>query len=111
MWSRLAAGRPSRLLLTWCAYWLALALWGLGPVLPTLWRITRPGVHGTVSASIDDGIARLAVVRDAATVWTGQIGVGELALWIGVPPLLLWALWLRARGAGRRPLRAADRVV
>jgi hypothetical protein len=52
MWSRLAAWRPSRLLLAWCVYWLALVLWGLGPVLPTLWRITRPDAHGSVSASV-----------------------------------------------------------
>jgi hypothetical protein len=92
------------LVAAWGVYWLALALWALGPVLPTLWRITRPGVHGNVSASVGDGVARLTVIREAVTVWTGQVAVGTLALWLAVPPLVLWVLWLRAQ---RRPGSAA----
>jgi hypothetical protein len=101
---RLSAWRPHHLLMAWCAYWLGLALWALGPLLPTLWRVTRPGAHGNVSASVGDGVARLSVVRDAATVWTGEIGLGALALWLTLPPLLLWVRWLRAQ---RRPGSAA----
>jgi len=107
---RLAEWRPGHLVAAWCVYWLGLVLWGLGPALPALWRATRPDAHGSVSASVGDGVARLTVVYQAVTTWTGQVPVGELALWVGVPPLLLWALWLRARSSGRRRLGEADRV-
>jgi len=101
---RLAAWRPVHLLAAWCAYWLVLALWALGPALPTLWQITRPGARGSVSASVDNGVAHLAVMREATSVWTGQIALGTLALWLTLPPLFLWVLWLRAQ---RRPASAA----
>jgi hypothetical protein len=94
---RLAAWRPGHLLVAWCVYWLTLALWGLGPVLPTLWQVTRPGAHGSVSASVEDGVARLTVTREAATVWTGQVELVTLALWLTLPPVALWVLWLRSQ--------------
>jgi hypothetical protein len=97
---RIGTWRPAHLLVAWCAYWLALALWALGPMLPTLWRVTRPGAHGGVSVSAGDGAARLIVTEGAATVWTGQVALGTLALWVTVPPLILWLFWLRAQ---RRP--------
>jgi hypothetical protein len=97
MRSRLAAWRPMHLLATWCVYWVALALWALGPALPALWRATRPDARGSVSASVGDGVARLTVTADAATVWTGQVGLGTLALWVALPPLLLSVIWLLTR--------------
>jgi hypothetical protein len=105
---RLAAWRPVHLLAAWCAYWLALALWALAPVLPTIWRVTRPSAHGSVSASMGDGVLRLIVTSEGATVWTGQVGLGTLALWLTLPPLLLWVFWLRAQ---RRPVGAASTLV
>jgi hypothetical protein len=105
---RLAAWRPGHLLVAWCGYWLALALWALGPVLPTLWQVTRPGARGSVSAGVEDGVARLVVTREAATVWTGQVELGALALWVTLPPLVLWVLWLRSQ---RRPTSARRTAV
>jgi hypothetical protein len=106
---RLASWRPVHLVVAWCAYWVALALWGLGPALPTMWRITRPGEHGSVSASVENGVARLTLVHDAATVWVGEAAPGALALWVAVPPLLLWALWLRAQRRAATAPAASDR--
>jgi hypothetical protein len=100
---RLSTWRPAHLLTAWCAYWLALALWMLGPMLPSLWRITRPDAHGTFNASAGDGVIRVVLTSDGATVWTGQIGVAALALLATIPPLILWAFWLRAQ---RRPAPA-----
>ena len=105
---RLAEWRPVHLVVAWCAYWLVLALSALGPVLPTLWQVTRPGARGSVSASVGDGVARFSVMRDGAAAWTGQVPLDTLALWLALPPLLLWVVWLRAttvharRGAGAR---------
>jgi hypothetical protein len=30
-------------------------------------------------------------------VWSGATGLGELALWLAGPPLLLWVAWLLTR--------------
>ena len=93
---RLSDWRPRHLLAAWCLYWIALALATLGPVVPKVWHATRPGAHGSVSLSFGDGVFRLAVLG-AGTEWTGTAGVGALVLWLAVPPLVLWALWLASR--------------
>jgi hypothetical protein len=104
---RLAAWRPGHLLAAWCGYWLALALWALGPALPTLWQVTRPGAHGSASASVGDGVARLIVTREGATAWTGQVELGTLALWLTLPPLALWVLWLWSQRGSTSAQRTA----
>ena len=89
--------RPRHLVGMWSAYWAALAAATLGPVVPIVWRVTRPGEHGTVGATVDDEGVRLTIQRGAETAWTGAAGLGEIALWLAVPPLLLWAVWLFSR--------------
>src|SRR5918992_671591 len=101
---RLSTWRPAHLLTAWCAYWLMLALALLAPMLPSLWRITRPDAHGTFNASMGDGVIRVVLTSAGVTTWTGQIGVTPLTLLATVPPLILWAFWLRAQ---RRPASAA----
>ena len=89
--------RPRHLLLTWGAYWVALVLLALGPAAQAIWRLTRPGEHGSVSADLDDGLLRLTVIGESAPVWTGSAPLGALALWVAGPPLLLWLVWLASR--------------
>ena len=93
----LSRWRPRHLLMTWGAYWVALVLVALGPALQALWRLTRPGEHGSVSAGMDDGLLQLSVTGGGATAWTGSAPLGTLALWIAGPPLLLWLVWLVSR--------------
>lgn len=94
---RLASLRPAHLLVGWCSYWLTLVLLTIGPGLPALWRVTREDAHGSVSASFGDGLMKLVVSEGGATVWSRSIGFIPMIAAIGIPPLLLWALWLRAQ--------------
>lgn len=59
--------RPRHLLLSWCAYWLALVLVTVGPAL-------------------------LA----GKTTWAGSISILTLVLLVAGPPLVLWFFWLAA---------------
>ena len=88
--------RAGHLLLGWCGYWLALLVALLAPMIPPLWRVTRPDAHGSVSASAGDGVLKVVFTEGASTAWTGEIRILTLTLLIGVPPLILWMLWLRA---------------
>ena len=95
--------RPRHLLLAWSAYWAALAAVALAPALKALARLTGPGEHGTVSASFADGVLQVSIASPSAPAWTGGVAVGTLALWVAIPPLLLWLLWL-ARRPSRGPV-------
>jgi hypothetical protein len=95
--------RPRHLLLAWSAYWAALAAVALAPALKALARLTGPGEHGTASASFADGVLQVTIASPSAPAWTGGVAVGTLALWVAIPPLLLWLLWL-ARRPSRGPV-------
>jgi hypothetical protein len=89
--------------MAWSAYWVALALWGIGTALPTIWRLTRPESHGSTSLSFGNGAFHFIVLEGTTTVWRGDIGLQTLALLVAIPPLALWMLWLLAahrRGQG-----------
>ena len=86
--------RPGHLLLAWIVYWLALVGVTLGPALALAWRLSRPGMHGRVSAGFDDRMLHLTVENGLRTVWTGAASVSTVALWLAGPPLLLWIVWL-----------------
>jgi hypothetical protein len=94
--------RPVHLFLSWLAYWATLAVVTMGPGLLAAWRATRRPGSGTISASVDAGVATFNVIRDGVTTWTGSAGVASIVLWFVGPPVLLWAAWLVSR-----PRRAA----
>ena len=98
----LSKWKAGHLVAAWGVYWIGLATWGLGSALPIIWRVTRPEAHGSVSANFDGTAIHVTVVEGAATVWKGAVEFRTLVLLIGVPPLVLWALWLWAH-RGRRP--------
>jgi hypothetical protein len=99
--------RPRHLLLAWVAYWLVLLATVMRPaLLNVMSALTAPDGHGSISASMANGVASLSVKADAL-VWTGSASLTSIALWIAGPPLLLWALWVAARP---RPVAARERV-
>lgn len=98
----LSKWKAGHLVAAWGVYWVGLAAWGLGSALPIIWRVTRPEAHGNASANFDGSAIRVTVVEGAATVWRGAIEFRTLVLLMGVPPLVLWALWLWAQ-RGQRP--------
>lgn len=103
----LSRWRPRHLLLAWVAYWLVLLATVMRPALMNVIAgITAPDGHGTISASVANGVASLSVNADALA-WTGSASLTSIALWIAGPPLLLWALWLVTRP---RPVAARERI-
>lgn len=106
--------RPARwrrgLIASWIAYWVLLALWAIGPAIPIIWRVTRPGRHGTMSASFGGEGLTFTVSEGASSVWTGTVALGELALWVVVPPLLLLLLWMALARRARSTAPDRERV-
>jgi hypothetical protein len=87
--------RPRHLILAWSAYWVGLVLVRLGPAIVAGWRMSqRTGGHGSVNASMTDGILSANIVEAGRTTWAGSISVLTLAFLVAVPPLLLWLAWL-----------------
>ena len=102
MRSAFARWRPRHLLLSWIAYWLVLGLLTVGPAIPAIWRATRGSAHGEVMGGMADAVLSLTVKEAGQTTWTGSVRLLTLALWVALPPLVLWVLWLAARPrAGR----------
>lgn len=96
---------PRALFLSWGVYWLVLLAVGLGPIIGPIWRATHGATGSSVKASFSNTIVSLTVTQAGQTTWTGSISVITVALWVAVPPLLLWMLW-----AGTRPRVEAERV-
>jgi hypothetical protein len=89
---------PRKLFAAWIAYWVALAVVGLAPAIPALWRATHADTgQGGFSFGYGSGVFSLAVTLSGNTIWSGSVHALLLALWIGVPPLLLWLAWLSQR--------------
>lgn len=88
--------RTRGLLASWAVYWLGLAL-TLAPAAGAVWRATRSGGKGEVSASVGDWVVSLTVKSAGASIWTGSVHMLTLALLIAGPPLALWLLWVALR--------------
>jgi hypothetical protein len=102
----LARWRPYHLLLAWGTYWIVLLAFAVGPAIPAILRATRSeDNHGEISASFSNTVLNFVVREMGQITWTGSVHLLAAALWVAVPPLVLWALWLRARGSATRPER------
>jgi hypothetical protein len=66
----------------------------LSPAISTLWRISRPGQHGSASAGFGDGRISATISDAGQTMWSGSISFLMLSLLVAIPPLLLWLAWL-----------------
>ena len=106
--SFLSRWRPHHLLLAWAGYWVLLLMAALGPALPAILRATRgEGNHGEINASFGDAGLSLVVKEMGAVTWSGSIHLLPAALWVALPPLALWLLWLRARSRPKPTYEAA----
>ena len=94
----LSRWRPQHLFLSWAGYWIALLAVTLGPAVPAILRATgsAPG-KGEITANFSDGVFSLIVKEAGQVLWTGSVHFLTAALWIALPPMVLWLLWLRAR--------------
>jgi len=103
----LSRWRPVHLFGGWVAYWFALLLVAVGPAIPAILRATAPTAHGEINASFGDAVFSLTVKQSGQITWSGSVHALTAALWIGVPPLILFLLWLRARSGAVRPATEA----
>lgn len=107
--SLLRRWRPRHLLLSWCAYWVALILVKAGPALAAIWRLSQNADHGSVNVGVTDGIISANIVQAGQPAWSGSIAFTHLTLLVALPPLLLWMVWLasssRTNNAGEMRLK------
>ena len=89
-----------RLTASWILWWVILATWKIGPAVPAILRMSRDGGHGTANVGYSDGALRATITEAGTVTWEGHASLLKLVLLICLPPLVLWALWLRAE---RRP--------
>ena len=90
--------KPGHLLLSWGAYWVGLVAVKLSPAIREMWRVTQlPEGHGTINASFNNGVFNLSVVEDGVTTLASSAPFSTILLWVLVPPIVLWALWLLVR--------------
>jgi hypothetical protein len=68
--------RTRHLVASWIVYWILLLLGAAARPLLEYWRIQRTNGHGNVSFSLD---------------------LAHAAMWIAIPPLVLFVLWMLAR--------------
>jgi ABC-type amino acid transport system permease subunit len=94
----LSRWRHRHLLAAWVAYWAALVAITLGGAIRAVLALTLPANgHGSFSASFGDKRMVLTVVDGAATVWRGTALLSTIAVWVALPPLLLWGGWMLSR--------------
>jgi len=101
--------RTRHLLIAWSAYWALLAAYAFGPAVQAFLRASaQPHAKLSVAGTFDDDILRLTVTDAGVTAWTGAVPFLSAVLWVALPPLLLWLLWL---GLGaRRDRTTAARI-
>lgn len=105
----LSRWRPAHLFLSWLVYWVALVAVTLGPAVPAILRATAPRAKGEISASFGDSALSLIVKQSGQITWSGSVHTLTAVLWVAVPPLILWALWVAGRGAATREPVGASR--
>jgi hypothetical protein len=95
--------RPRHLILSWLAWWAALAGVSLGPLILAVVKASdAPDGHSSMSAGFSNLVLNASVVVDGATTYAGSAHLVAIALWIAVPPLALWAGWLAGNSAAER---------
>ena len=97
----LARWRPGHVVTAWVIYWIGLAAVTLTPTILAISRVTgAPKDTANVSASFTNTLLKITVTQFGKVTYEASASLGQMALWIGVPPLALYALWLFTR---RRP--------
>jgi len=97
----LARWRPGHVVAAWFVYWVGLAAVTLTPTLLVIARVTSaPKDTANVSASFSNTVLHITVSQIGKATYEATASLGQIAFWVGVPPLALYALWLFTR---RRP--------
>ncbi|HEX6806404.1 MAG TPA: hypothetical protein VF118_00365 [Gemmatimonadaceae bacterium] len=97
----LARWRPGHVIAAWVVYWIGLAGVTVTPAMLAITRVSSaPKNSANVSVSFDSTVLHITVTELGKTLYAASASLGQIALWVGVPPLALYALWLFTR---RRP--------
>ncbi len=97
----LARWRPGHVIAAWVVYWIGLAGVTLTPAILAITRASSaPKNSANVSVSFDSTVLHITVTELGKTLYAASASLGQIALWVGAPPLALYALWLFTR---RRP--------
>ena len=98
MKSFLARWRPGHVIAAWCAYWIGLLGVTLTPTILAIVRATSaPANSSNVSASFANTTLTITVSQLGKVTHVASASLGQMALWVGLPPLALYALWLFTR--------------
>ena len=92
-----------RLLASWIGWWVVLAAWKLGPAIPAILRVSKEGAKGNANVSFNDGVFGAQITEGSTVTWEGHISFIMLVLLVCVPPLILWAFWLRGKARADSP--------
>jgi hypothetical protein len=95
----LARLRPVHVAALTMAYWIGLAAVKLGGFLVAVARVALPGMHGGVSAQLNNFVALHVTVTSSSgsVIWEGSTSLVAVLAWIVGPPLILalTARWAR----------------
>lgn len=100
----LARWRPWHVITAWCVYWVGLAGVTLTPTILAIIQATAgPKDSSTVNATFTDTLLKITVTEFGKTTHVASATALEIALWIGVPPLALYCLWMVSRSRRGQP--------
>jgi hypothetical protein len=97
----LSRWRPYQLFLAWMAYWILLFAVTLGSAVVAVLHAVS-GHNNEVNVSFSNTLFSLTVREAGRATWTGSVHLLTAALWIALPPLALWLLWIRSRSGTPR---------
>jgi len=102
----LARWRPGHVVAAWFAYWIGLAGVTLTPTVRAIVHATSaPSNTSNVSASFNNATLSVTVSQLGKVTHVAAASLGEIALWVGLPPLILYGVWMFTRP--RRPAEPA----
>ena len=91
--------RPAHLLGAWATYWAGLVAVKLGPGIAAVTKMQAPGAKGSATVSLDNDHLTAKVFEGTRLAWEATSSVTTVALWVVVPPLVIWGIWMATRPA------------
>lgn len=94
----LSRWRPGHVIAAWVVYWVGLAAVTLTPAILAISRVSSsPKDTANVGASFSNTVLHITVTQFGKVTYAASASLGQIAFWVGVPPLALYALWLFTR--------------
>lgn len=94
---------PRQLMFGWLGYWAILGVTTLSRPVAMAYRVSRPDARGSIAASFENTDLTVKMIQNDATVWSATASLTAILLWLSVPPLVMWFIWVLLR-----PRRVVD---